>query len=908
MARSLRTVALAVFTLGVAVLPAAAWMRRFAGSATIVNDTAIATAVDSRDVVVVSQSEGDLGGCRATARKRRGKTGRIVWERAVGKCDYPTSSVAIDAKNDVILGLAGFALVKLDGKTGEQLWRTELEEGAPWGSGFVSALAIDKTGDVIAAGTGIFNPHDDEDRDFAVEKLRGTTGELVWRFRIDGELAPCPPDDENCHNDQGPSASANAVAVDAAGRVFAVGGVETPTGSELTVVALDGSDGAERWRHARSATPSLPGYSYGTSVLATPSAIYAGGYQIPNGSALVVRLDAANGHERWVRSLDGNTQAIGAVRALALHRTGDVLAAGTGPGAGAGHVFAARVSPDGDVAWRWRRDVPLTLPVPSGVPWLSLASGADGTVTLLTSERTAGFDPQASEIRSHVTHLEGDDGTVRWDVPFGEDAAQPAQGTALAMVDDDLVAVGAIRAADTSLDATVARLRGADGAVDWRATEGGPSAGEDEGSGVATDAAGDLFVVGSLQNAYLAGHYNLAVLKLERRTGAEIWRREIDGKSQYFQGAFDQGFDVAVDSTGNAIAAGSVDNGVYDFDAAVVKLDGATGAERWRTLLHAGEVHDRDYGLRVLADASDRAVALVQLSDSLGRGIHHVVSLDGATGAERWRRAVDPSASVGVAGMVRGADGSIVAAGITEDAVAQRFDTVVVAWDPDSGSELWRSRLPGVQPSAVTVDARGRVAVGGSVSPSTSALDAVVVLLDAGSGTEIRRTLLGDPASRPSYVLELAADITGGLVAAGVDKRGAFAAMVTEAGDTKWRRTLVTSTAFLSVNGIEITAGGAVVTAINVGGYPAADAVLVGLAGRSGAERWRRTIDGDATPDDVDVMRDLVLTPQGDAVAVGFTEWQDTGRDLTVVQMRARTGRARGLVGTLEARGSARGR
>src|SRR6185503_19367779 len=296
---------------------AAAWMRRFSGSVSVVHDTAVATAADSKgDVVVVSQSTDDLGGCRATARKQRGKTGRIVWERAVGGCDYPTSSVAIDAKNDVILGLAGFALVKLDGKTGDQLWRTELEEGAPWGSGFVSALAIDRAGDVIAACTGVFNPHDDEDRDFAVEKLRGSTGERLWRFRIDGEFAPCPSDDEDCHNDQGPAAAANAVAVDAAGRVFAAGGVETPTGSEFTVVALDGSDGGERWRHARSVPPAL-GDSYATSLLATRGAIYAGGYQIPSG-AIVVRLDAATGHERWVRSLNGDAPAAGAVMALAL--------------------------------------------------------------------------------------------------------------------------------------------------------------------------------------------------------------------------------------------------------------------------------------------------------------------------------------------------------------------------------------------------------------------------------------------------------------------------------------------------------------------------------------------------------------------------------------------------------------
>jgi hypothetical protein len=66
------------------------------------------------------------------------------------------------------------------------------------------------------------------------------------------------------------------------------------------------------------------------------------------------------------------------------------------------------------------------------------------------------------------------------------------------------------------------------------------------------------------------------------------------------------------------------------------------------------------------------------------------------------------------------------------------------------------------------------------------------------------------------------------------------------------------------------------------------------------------TIDGDGEGEaDVDVMLDLDVTPQGDAVAVGYTDWKATGRDLTVVQMRARTGRARGGKGTIAPPGAA---
>src|SRR5262249_17982068 len=72
----------------------------------------------------------------------------------------------------------------------------------------------------------------------------------------------------------------------------------------------------------------------------------------------------------------------------------------------------------------------------------------------------------------------------------------------------------------------------------------------------------------------------------------------------------------------------------------------------------------------------------------------------------------------------------------------------------------------------------------------------------------------------------------------------------------------------------------------------------------SGAERWRRVVDGDASDPAVsaadlyynvnlDVLRDLAIGPQGNVVAVGITDWNDSGLDMTIVDLQGRNGRDR---------------
>ena len=104
------------------------------------------------------------------------------------------------------------------------------------------------------------------------------------------------------------------------------------------MLALNGTDGAEVWRTVRAGQPS--------ALLATRDAVYLGGH---DAGASVVRLDPATGRELWATVVDGPAGYTGA---LALHASGDLLAAGMANASG--RVFLTRLDPAVGRA-RWRR-------------------------------------------------------------------------------------------------------------------------------------------------------------------------------------------------------------------------------------------------------------------------------------------------------------------------------------------------------------------------------------------------------------------------------------------------------------------------------------------------------------------------------------------------------------------------
>jgi outer membrane protein assembly factor BamB len=595
--------------------------------------------------------------------------------------------------------------------------------------------------------------------------------------------------------------------------------------------------------------------------------------------------------------------------ALALHGSGDVLAAGgRWTGAAIDVAAVARLAAaDGRVVWS--RD--LRLDPGAFAVRVALAAGRDGAPALLITAFHPSPHPEPAAARAVAAQLDGERGVVRWQVALDREDL-PLHGTELALLpDDDVVVAGARRIAAAQPDAALARLAGKDGRVRWQLEENGSGAGEDRAAGIAADADGNVFVAGTVQNAYPAGSYDLALVKLDRR-GEELWRREVTGVSRFFTSSFDEGLDVVVDSAGDAIVGGQVDNAAFDSDAAIIKVDGATGVQRWRTLLHAADGGgERDGFRQVVVDGRDDVVVLALLVNRAGRSVPTVITLAGNTGAERWRQPLlpDSPSSQGVAGIAILHDGGVAAAGFVYNAVPGRFDVVAAAYDGASGAERWRRVVPDATASVLGVDAAGRVVLGGgspSLGPSS---DAFIVRLDPDSGAEVGRAIVSEPGLRPAYTARLAFDATGGCAASGVDAdTNGFVTMLDAQDRLVWQQRVrhaagVPGTLFPVAAGLAIARDGSVVAGFSLpdgAGQP--DWTIVSLSARGGAERRRRTIDGDESfPDDglephridVDLLWDLALAPRGDVLAVGVTRWIETAEDFTVVALRGRNGRDR---------------
>ena len=115
----------------------------------------------------------------------------------------------------------------------------------------------------------------------------------------------------------------------------------------------------------------------------------------------------------------------------------------------------------------------------------------------------------------------------------------------------------------------------------WRVTINGNDDSTDAANAVVVDAAGDVIAAGSIVNA----SRNLLVVKLAAATGAELWRREIDGGGLGGPFAEEQANAVVVDATGDVLVGGAIDEEGSFGRFAVVKLAGATGEEVWRQKL-----------------------------------------------------------------------------------------------------------------------------------------------------------------------------------------------------------------------------------------------------------------------------------------------------------------------------------
>ncbi len=326
----------------------------------------------------------------------------------------------------------------------------------------------------------------------------------------------------------------------------------------------------------------------------------------------------------------------------------------------------------------------------------------------------------------------------------------------------DAIAAGVVRNKISRADFVVVKRARADGRELWRAVANGTANADDQANAVAVDQVGDVVAAGVIHGA--GGSF--AVVKLAGATGAERWRAVLNGSASDH---FGEALAVTVDRAGDVVAVGRVTNDVSGIDFVVVKLSGATGAPIWRRDIDGAL--SNDVALAVTVDGAGDVVASgFFINPDVGADFA-VVKLDGANGREIWRRVLGGTAGqadLAVALAVDGA-GDVVAAGTLANGTPQspRPDFAVVKLARATGAELWRAVFADGGARAVAVDEKSDVLAAGVLANASGSSDFVVVKLTGATGAAVWRRVVNEGAASQGAANAVAVDTAGRVVAAG---------------------------------------------------------------------------------------------------------------------------------------------
>lgn len=241
--------------------------------------------------------------------------------------------------------------------------------------------------------------------------------------------------------------------------------------------------------------------------------------------------------------------------------------------------------------------------------------------------------------------------------------------------------------------------------------------------------------------------------------------------------AYDAAYGIATNAAGAVFVAGSVApslDGAGDYDAVLTRFD-ASGAEVWKRRFGTSGA---DSARAVAVDASGNAVVVGTVRAALpgqshgGAGDAFARKVD-ASGKEIWTKQFAAATDEQALGVAIDAAGNafVVGWGATEHPGAPNSDyhTVVRKLDP-AGTMLWSKTMDLAMGSAIAVDGSGNVVIGGSVvgalpgATSAGLSDAFVAKLDP-SGNPIWTKQLG--TSGGDYGTGVAVDAAGNVFLGG---------------------------------------------------------------------------------------------------------------------------------------------
>ncbi len=416
----------------------------------------------------------------------------------------------------------------------------------------------------------------------------------------------------------------------------------------------------------------------------------------------------------------------------------------------------------------------------------SSPSGGAGTVFPDASFPLADAGPGGVGEAGVDAAPDGGGGSASWTVQIGSSAEDGALAVAVDASGNVVLAgrtAGVMKGAHQGgYDVFVVKLA-SDGKELWRYQKG--TATDDEATGVAIDASGDVVIVGTTQGDLFTttnGGEDAFVAKLNGTTGAEMWGVHVGTTGG------DEGEAVALDASGNVYIAGITDGGFQGFtnagnvDAFAAKLAGSNGDVAWVYQIGSGSA-DRAFGIAIASTGHVvlgglAAGALPAQSKPFGSGTHAFVVRLTAAGQHDWTRqfgsdstappydvsarrvAVGPGDDVWVVGETRTKIGN--------DDHAGGGDVFVARLAAATGATTWLRQVgtPEVdRPRGLALGADGTSWVVGLTQgdfhvPVRGAEDAFLVAFDP-SGVTLRRDQIGSDESDQANAVALG---SGGVV------------------------------------------------------------------------------------------------------------------------------------------------
>ncbi|NQV49608.1 MAG: SBBP repeat-containing protein [Candidatus Marinimicrobia bacterium] len=619
------------------------------------------------------------------------QSGNLLWDNqfngSAWNDDWITDMATDDMGNVYVTGITksedtgdDYAILKYDAN-GVNVWTTLFDGivGTDWSTG----IAVDTAGQVYISGVSQYY---DDYIDYYTLKL-DTAGSEVWGIRYgvagDGD------------------SWASDIAVDSSLNVTVTGvSFADPSGFDYVTIQYD-STGELSWLTRYSSTLNY-GYDEATSLILDGQGyvIVTGVTQSSDGTddIVTVKYDSS-GSALWETQYAGGETVDDIALHLAVDGNDAVIVGGSAITDTSLENYAIiKYQSDGTNAWNSEYDGPGN-------------SSNIGSVIATDSQSNvfvAGIEI-SPETGADLTLMKYDtSGLMEWVLAFN--GAADGDDVPLDIITDNdgnVIVTGFSEGTDTDRDILTMKYS-SDGDQLWLATYDGPRSYDDEGSAIAVDPVGNIYVTGHSSGNFT--NYDFTTIKYDV-FGNEVWVARYVGPNY----GSDAAEDIVLDADGNVYVTGYSYRMGTNLDFATVKYD-ILGSEEW-VARYNGPVNLNDYANAIGLDAAGNVYVT---GSSIGSELtdDFTTIKYSPTGVESWVAIYDGSAGHNdqAYDLNVNRQGQVVVSGSSYSPVGGKDFTTI--WYNSSGVELWESSFDGAghgddQFQAMTRDGTGATYVTG---------------------------------------------------------------------------------------------------------------------------------------------------------------------------------------------------